>query len=110
MFCQKCGKENDSGNNNCSGCGAPLSGQGQGAREHVPSHLVWAILATLFCCLPTGIVAIVYAAQVSGKLEAGNVAGAWEASNNARMWSWISFGLGLVGMLGYFALFAVSAL
>lgn len=110
MICPKCGKENDAGNNNCSSCGAPLSGGSQGAREHVPNHLVWAILATLFCCLPTGIVAIVYAAQVNGKLEAGNVAGAREASDNARLWSWISFGLGLVSIFGYFVLFAAAGL
>ena len=37
----------------------------------VPNYLVFAILATVFCCLPTGIPAIVYAAQVNGKLQAG---------------------------------------
>ena len=29
--------------------------------EQVPSNLVWAILSTLCCCLPLGIVSIVYA-------------------------------------------------
>jgi hypothetical protein len=32
------------------------------SQENIPNHLVWAILATLFCCLPLGIVSIVYAA------------------------------------------------
>ena len=59
----------------------------------VPNYLVWAILATLFCCLPGGIVAIVYAAQVDGKLAAGDYQGALESSNNAKLWSWISFGV-----------------
>ena len=59
----------------------------------VPNHLVWAILATLFCCLPGGIVAIVYAAQVDGKLAGGDYQGALSSSNNAKMWSWISFGV-----------------
>lgn len=56
----------------------------------VPNYLVWAILVTLFCFLPTGIVAIVYASQVSTKLSAGDVAGATEASNKAKMWTIIS--------------------
>ena len=34
----------------------------------VPNYLVQAILTTIFCCLPFGIVAIVFAAQVNGKL------------------------------------------
>ena len=36
----------------------------------VPNYLVWAILATIFCCIPFGIVAIVYSSQVSGHLAA----------------------------------------
>jgi Interferon-induced transmembrane protein len=56
----------------------------------VPTHLVWAILATLLCFLPTGIVAIVYATQVSNKLATGDVAGAMDSSNKAKMWSIIS--------------------
>lgn len=55
------------------------------------NHLVWAILATLFCCLPGGIVAIVYAAQVDAKHEAGDYAGARESADIARLWCWISF-------------------
>lgn len=69
----------------------------------IQNYLVFAILATVFCCLPAGIPAIVYAAQVNGKLQTGDLAGAQKASNNAKMWCWISFGLGL-------AVTAVSAL
>jgi hypothetical protein len=72
----------------------------------VPNYLVFAILATVFCCLPTGIAAIVFAAQVNGKLQAGDLAGAQAASKNAKMWCWISFGLGL----GLIVLWAVLAM
>ena len=61
-----------------------------------PNHLVWAILATLFCCLPFGIVAIVYAAQVDGKFNTGDYYGAQKASDNAKKWCWVSFIVGLV--------------
>ena len=66
----------------------------------VPNYLVPAILTTLFCCLPFGIVSIVYAAQVNDKLAAGNRAGALESSRKAKMWAWISFGTGLVVIAG----------
>ena len=49
-----------------------------GSREYIPNHLVWSILSTLFCCLPLGIVSIVYASQVDGKRAAGDIAGARE--------------------------------
>lgn len=68
----------------------------------VPNYLVWAILATLCCCIPGGIVAIVYAAQVDGKLAAGDYEGALSSSKNAKMWSWISFGVGGFFSLIYF--------
>ena len=62
---------------------------------HVPNYLVQAILVTIFCCLPFGIVSIVFAAQVNGKLGAGDYAGAVESSNKAKTWAWVSFWVGL---------------
>jgi hypothetical protein len=67
----------------------------------VPTYLAQAILCTLFCCLPAGIVAIVYAAQVNGKLAAGDYPGAALASKNAKTWTWVSFGIGLAVIVIY---------
>lgn len=55
--------------------------------NYVNNNLVWAILSTLFCCLPLGIVSIVFAAQVNGKLAAGDVTGAQEAADKAKKWA-----------------------
>ena len=57
---------------------------------YVPNHLVLAILVTIFGCLPFGIVAIVCAAQVNGRLDAGDYEGAKRASDWARAWAIIS--------------------
>ena len=70
----------------------------------MPNYLVQAILVTLFCCLPFGIVSIVYAAQVNTKLGAGDYAGALDASQKAKTWSLWSFGIGLVFGLAYFGM------
>lgn len=67
-----------------------------GGKPTIPNYLVQSILVTLCCCLPGGIVAIVYAAQVNTKLGVGDFAGAQEASDKAKMWCWVSFGVGLV--------------
>jgi hypothetical protein len=45
---------------------------------------------TLFCCLPTGIVGIIYASQVSSRLSVGDYQGAVHASRLARLWTIIS--------------------
>ncbi|HYQ56288.1 MAG TPA: CD225/dispanin family protein [Draconibacterium sp.] len=60
-----------------------------------PNYLVFAILATIFCGKIVGIVAIIFAAQVNTKWEAGNYEGALRASKNAKLWSWVSFAVGL---------------
>ena len=79
------------------------------AGQAVPNYLVQAILVTLFCCLPFGIVSIVYAAQVNTKLAAGDYAGAVDASQKAKTWSLWSFGIGLVFGLAYFGLVILGA-
>jgi hypothetical protein len=61
----------------------------------VPNYLWQSIVVTLCCCLPFGIVAIVYAAQVNTKLGVGDLAGAQDSSAKAKMWCWIGFGIGL---------------
>jgi hypothetical protein len=60
-----------------------------------PNYLVQSILVTLCCCLPLGIVAIVFSAQVNSKFAAGDFAGAADSSAKAKMFCWIGLGLGL---------------
>jgi hypothetical protein len=64
-----------------------------------PNYLVWSILTTILCCLPFGIVSIVYAAQVNSKWQTGDYEGARLSSKNARLWAFIAFGIGLAGAL-----------
>ena len=65
-------------------------------REPVPNYLIPAVIVTLACCLPIGVVAVIYAAQVNNKLAMGDVAGAKAASSKAKMWSWIGFAVALI--------------
>ena len=72
--------------------------------EKPKNYMVWAILATLFCCLPLGIWSIVCANKVNKAWEQGDYAGAQEASRKARTWVIISIILGLVvGVASYFS-------
>ena len=59
------------------------------------NYLVPAILSLLCCCLPFGIVSVVYATQVDSKWNSGDYAGAQQAAGSAKMWFWIAFGLGM---------------
>ena len=104
VFCSRCGAEYIDGSSYCSQCGSDLRpGQQPGSGSptstpvpsHVPNYLAQAILVTIFCCIPFGIVAIAYAAQVNGKLETGDYAGALRTSNSAKTWCWVSLWVGL---------------
>lgn len=85
---------------------------GPPASEPPPSNLVWGILTTLFCCLPLGIVSIVFAAQVNGKWAAGDQAGAQDASSKAKKFAIWAAVLGVVAyvLLGVFYGVTLSAL
>jgi hypothetical protein len=72
----------------------------------VPNYLVMAIIS-LFCCLPLGIVAVIFAAQVNNKVAAGDTAGALDASKKAKMFSYIAIGLGLAGIVCYVLFFLI---
>lgn len=62
-------------------------------------YTVWAILALLFCCLPTGIVALIYDTKIPSRFEAGDIAGSRRAGNTALAWIIISVILGMAGYL-----------
>lgn len=102
MYCSNCGTHNPDNVMQCTNCGQGLGQTAAPAGQiqpQIPNYLVQAILVTLFCCLPFGIVAIVYAAQVNGKASGGDIRGAMESSQKAKTWCWVAFGLGLVAIL-----------
>lgn len=70
---------------------------GQPDAPKMPSnYLALAIITTICCCIPTGIVAIIYASKVSPAYMRGDYAAAAEASSKAELWVIISFVAGLI--------------
>ena len=59
------------------------------------NFLIWAILCSIFCCLPFGIASIVNASEVDSRWRAGDYEGARRSARQARTWFWVSFGVGL---------------
>ena len=107
MRCQTCGASNSDNARFCVNCGQKLEaeeslpggsppyqrfegstyepfGDSDSHPQHIPNYLIPSILVTIFCCLPLGIVAIIFAAQVNGKVAAGDITGAQSSSRTAR--------------------------
>lgn len=78
------------------------------AAPNIPNYLAWSILSTAFCCLPIGIISIVYAAQVNQKIRTGDMAGAAASSKNAKLWAIIAAIVGLVGIVLWFLLYGFA--
>lgn len=60
------------------------------AGDMIPNYLWQSIVATILCCWPLGIPAIVYAAKVDSLKARGDIQGAMSASANAKKWCWIA--------------------
>lgn len=76
--------------------------------EKPDNNLVWAILSTLFCCLPLGIVSIVYAAKVDGLYAAGDIDGAQKAAAESKKYSKYALILGIVVSVAYGIFYGVA--
>jgi hypothetical protein len=76
----------------------------------IKNYMVEAVLTTLFCCMPFGIVAIIFASQVSGHQACGRIMEAQKAANNAKNWALASMISSLVIGLLYFFLACIGAL
>ncbi len=81
---------------------APLTSKSAG----IPNYLVWSIIVTVLslclCCLIgtiPGIVAIVFGTKVNNLLQIGDIDGARKASETAKIWTWVTTGLCVIGLL-----------
>ncbi|WP_410611960.1 CD225/dispanin family protein [Amycolatopsis sp. lyj-109] len=83
--------------------GGPGYGYGYPPPNYGPppeNNLVWAILSTVLCCLPLGIVAIVKANQVHTLWFQGFPAEAQKAAADARKWAmWSAISTGILLLL-----------
>jgi hypothetical protein len=85
-----CASDDDGGN-----LSEPTSETKPLPMEKPPNHLFGAIVVTLLCCLPLGIVGIVKAAKVDGLYEQGRYEEAKEASEGAQWFIWLSVIIGV---------------
>ncbi|MEM0931746.1 MAG: CD225/dispanin family protein [Bacteroidota bacterium] len=74
------------------------------------NYLVWAILSTIFCCLPTGIASIIFASKVNEAYARGEYEEAVKAAKNAKTWALIGAGLSVAIWIVYFLFFGFAIL
>jgi hypothetical protein len=81
---------------------APYTGQAKPG-----NNLALAILTTLLCCLPFGVVGIIYAAKVDSLWMAGSFAEAQKAADSAKKWSIAGIATGVAVTVLYVLFYVV---
>ena len=101
MFCSNCGSNIPANYQACPNCGMAQNQVPPQRQQQlmIDNYLVGSILVTIFCCLPFGLVALIYASKVNTCLALGDIAGAQAASQSAKTWMWVGFGCGLASSL-----------
>ena len=93
--------------------GAPVPGYAPGGpavKNHMGVAIVSLVVGLVCGCLGVvpGVVAVVMAAQVNGKLGQGDLAGAQASAGNARTWAIVAFVVAGVLTLGWILLTAAT--
>ena len=99
MFCSKCGQQIADGLTFCPHCGNNLTGAGPAVAGKVNTWLIPSILATVFCCLPFGIVSIIYAVGANDALAQGNFALAKDKAAAAKKWFFVALICGILSQV-----------
>ena len=71
------------------------------------NNLIWAILTTVLCCMPLGVVAIIKASSVDNLWNQGQYEAAIKAAAEAKKWSMIGIGCGVAAIIIYIVLYAI---
>jgi predicted RNA-binding Zn-ribbon protein involved in translation (DUF1610 family) len=112
MYCSHCGTVVEENVRFCPNCGNPPQHQNiqqQNLQQPYmlptyitppPDYLIWSILSLVFCCVPLGIVALIYSIQCKSAIAAGRYNDAVKHSKTAFQWNLVSLIAGiLIGIL-----------
>lgn len=80
------------------------------APQRPVNFLPWAIVSTILCCVPLGIVGIVFASKANREWNLGNYNEACEAAKKAKIWTIVAAGSGLLFSILYILFVIVASL
>lgn len=76
-----------------------------------PSNWLWqSIIATILCCIPFGIIGIVFATRVDSLYYSRRYAEAEAAANKAKIWTLIAVGAGIIYLIIWIILMVTGSM
>lgn len=106
MFCTQCGAQLNNGAQQCPQCGAlqgpatanaTVNASYASGEPLVKTYLIHNIISTLFCCLPLGIIGIIYSVGADSAQNVGNYIVAQAKAKVAGRLFWIAVICSLIG-------------
>jgi ABC-type Fe3+ transport system permease subunit len=71
----------------------------QAPNNNLPLAIIATVVSVLFCCLPHGLISLIFALQVNKKAAAGDTQGALNAAKQAKTWAIVSIIVAVIGLV-----------
>lgn len=96
MFCQKCGTDiGESQEMICPAC------KEKTLQLEVTDYTVYSVLSMIFCCVPFGVVSLIYSSKTAQLVKNGKIDEARELSRKAKAWAIAAVVTGFIFTLLY---------
>jgi len=99
-FCRQCGVALNPEQIVCTKCGVWIGNQINhrmpGSGEHIPDYFVWSLLELICCCIPFGIVALVFSILANNAKRNGDYVRAKEYAHMAKQFLVWGVAIGLI--------------
>ena len=105
MFCQKCGIDlGESQESLCPEC------KEKSLQLEIKDYTVYSVLSMVFCCVPFGVVSLIYSSKSAQLVKDGKTSEAMEMSQKAKTWAIAAAITGFILTLIYITYDILSAI
>jgi hypothetical protein len=77
----------------------PIGAQGPAINNNLALAIVATVVSVIFCCIPHGVVSLIFALQVDKKAASGDIQGALDAAKQAKTWAIVSIIVAVIGLV-----------
>lgn len=77
----------------------PFNGSSPAPNNNLVIAIIATVVSVMFCCLPHGLVSLIFALQVNKKAAAGDMQGALNSAKQAKTWAIVSIIVSVIGLV-----------
>jgi hypothetical protein len=77
----------------------PLNSSSQAPNNNLVFAIIATVVSVMFCCLPHGLISLIFALQVNKKAAAGDMQGAVNSAKQAKTFAIVSIIVSVIGLV-----------